>query len=85
MHKTFLRWLIVVSLLFFFIAAGVPNAFGQRGRDRGSRGRPPWARDRERPRDPPPVSAPEPTTLSLIGMAIAGGAGYYYIKRKKKK
>ena len=77
MHKTFLRWLIFGGLLALFVAAGAPNAFGDK---------PPWAGGPGGPGDyEPPVTAPEPTTLSLIGIVIVGGAGYYLIKRKQKK
>lgn len=33
--------------------------------------------------DPGPVSAPEPGTITLIGMALSAGAGYLLGKRKK--
>lgn len=33
--------------------------------------------------DPGPVSAPEPGTITLIGMAVSAGAGYLLGKRKK--
>lgn len=33
---------------------------------------------------PPPPSAPEPLTLTLIGMGASGAAGYFLGKRKKK-
>ena len=32
---------------------------------------------------PPPPSAPEPLTLTLIGMGASGAAGYFLGKRKK--
>ncbi len=77
MYRTFLRSLLFTSLLFLFVALGAPNVFAKR---------PPWAGGPESPQDyEPPVSAPEPTTLSLIAVVIAGGAGYHLIRRKQKK
>ena len=77
MHRISLRSIVFACLLFLFIVIGVPNAFGKK---------PPWAGGPGGPgTEPPPVSAPEPTTLSLIGVAIAGGVGYYFNRRKHKK
>jgi hypothetical protein len=34
--------------------------------------------------NPPPPSAPEPLTLTLIGMGVSGAAGYFLGRGKKK-
>ncbi len=35
------------------------------------------------PVDPGPVSAPEPGLVTLVGMIVCVGVGYYFGKRKK--
>ena len=60
----------VELLLFVFLMAS--DAFCQRRR-------PPIPS----PFDPGPVSAPEPGLVTLIGMVICVGVGYYLGKRKK--
>ena len=45
--------------------------------------KPPWAGGPGNPGDYPPVSAPEPSTLTLAAMAAAGAFGYAVGRRKK--
>ena len=47
---------------------------------------PPWSGGPGSPHDyPDPVTAPEPTALSLIVFGGVGVAGYYLVNRKRKK
>jgi hypothetical protein len=47
-------------------------------------GKPPWAGGPGGPKDQPPVYAPEPITISLIGMGASAVAGYYLGKKKNR-
>lgn len=79
MSKEFLRRFLIVGIVIFLIAGGVSIALG-----RPRKHKPPWHHP-PHPHDPPPVSAAEPTTLSLICLGAAGVAGYRLIRRKRKK
>jgi LPXTG-motif cell wall-anchored protein len=45
--------------------------------------KPPWAGEPGGPHNQPP-SAPEPFSMTLLGMGASGVVGYYLGKRKKK-
>lgn len=64
-----------VALVLVFILFAPIDAFGM-----GTRPKRPEGIERRRTG---PVSAPEPGIVTLIGMAVAGGAGYFLGKRKK--
>jgi hypothetical protein len=66
------RQLVYTGVVIFFLTIGASNSFAPT---------PPWVGGGGGKK--PPVSAPEPLTLSLIGMGISGCAGYYLGKRKR--
>ncbi len=74
MKQLTLSILIFISTLILFSVV-TTGAFGKK---------PPWAGGPGGPGDePPPVSAPEPLTITLIGMGASAAAGYYLGKKKK--
>lgn len=75
-HGRILRWLFFICFTFFLVTTAVPFAWGKK---------PPWSGGPESPGDYDPVTAPEPMTLSLIGVAGVGVAGHYLAGRKRKK
>ena len=70
--KIKIGYILKISIVFF-ILFGAAVAYAKK---------PPWAGDDWNPSNPP--SAPEPLSLSLIGMAACGAGGYYLGSRKKK-
>lgn len=78
MYQRILRRLSLFGFSLLFVAAGVSAAYGKK---------PPWAGGPGDPGDydPPPVSAPEPMTISLIATGLAGAAGYYLANKKRRK
>ena len=69
MKKIF--WVSVVLLLFVFFVTGDAFCLGWF--------QPPPAD----PVDPGPVSSPEPGLITLVGMAVSAGVGYFIGRRKK--
>jgi hypothetical protein len=68
-----LRQLIYTGIAIFILTIGASYSFADP---------PPWANNDKK--HPPPVSAPEPLTLSLIGIGVSGCAGYYLGQRKRQ-
>lgn len=72
-----LQRLLLASFVFLIITTGASIVLGKK---------PPWSGGPGSPGDqPPPVSAPEPTALSLIAVGAVGVAGYCLAGRKRKK
>lgn len=78
MYHRVLQRLLFFGIPLFFIVAGASMAYGKK---------PPWAGGPGGPGDyePPPVSAPEPMTLSLVATGLAGAAGFYLANKKRRK
>lgn len=74
--RTICLFTILITAVILFFSSSSAMAFG-------------WLPKPSEPpveEDPlPPASAPEPLTLTLIGMAASGVGGYYLGGRKKKK
>ena len=69
-----LGYFLNISIIFFIILFGAGIAYAKK---------PPWAGEDWNPANPP--SAPEPLSLTLIGMGASGVAGYIIGRRKKDK
>ena len=67
-------YILRYSIVFFIIFLGAGPVYAKK---------PPWAGEDWNPSNPP--SAPEPLSLTLIGMGASGVAGYVIGKRKKDK
>jgi len=61
--------------------AAKPSPVSSKEKIRLDKGKPPWAQPFG-PKDQPPVHAPEPITITLIGMGASAAAGYYFGKKK---
>ncbi len=69
----------VFCLLLFALFAGPASARGGNSRPHNP---PPWAMD-DWKNDNRPPAAPEPATLTLIGMSASGVLGFIIGKKKK--
>lgn len=77
-----LRRLLPVVFIFLIVVGGASVSWGKKP----SWKKPPWSGGPGSPHDePPPVTAPEPTALSLIVMGAFGVAGYFFVKKSRKK
>lgn len=94
MIKKFISRLLFGLLLVLAVSAvsmaqannpGNPGRGNGWGNGRGNGGGNGWGNGRGNGRgNGPPVSAPEPTTLALIGVGAAGVAGGYLHRRRRK-
>jgi hypothetical protein len=85
MDKKGLCRMLMLGVVLVVVIGYATTALGQRGGGRGGGrgGEPPWAPPGSEP--PPPVSAPEPTALSLVVVGAAGVAGYFLVRWKRKR
>ena len=75
--KKITTWLLPFLFTLILVLLSSAPAFGKK---------PPWAGGPGGPEpiDPLPVYAPEPITITLIGMGASAAAGYYLGKKKNR-